>query len=179
MISMISRAMALVVLIGALGFVGFAVMLPQPADDAKTDAIVVLTGAPGRIARGLALLQAARAQRMLISGVDPRVKPRELALEQHAPLALFACCIDLGRQAIDTRSNGEETAHWLKDHHYRSVRLVTSDWHMRRARFELERVLGPGVAVVPDAVGGEVGLSELVREYRKFVVRRVAVLIGL
>lgn len=176
---MIRRVIAVIGLAWAIGFVLFAVLLPAPADAEKTDAIVVLTGAPGRIPRGLAMLQAGRAERMLISGVDRSVRPAELALAQNAPVALFACCIDLGREAVDTRSNGAETAHWLAAHKYRSVRLVTSDWHMRRARFELERSLGPGIVIVADAVSGDASFANLLLEYHKFIARRVAVLVGL
>jgi uncharacterized SAM-binding protein YcdF (DUF218 family) len=174
----IRRFFALAGLAWAGGFVLFAGLLPQPADDRQTDAIVVLTGAPGRIQRGLALLGAGRAQRMLISGVDRQVRPAELAAAQNAPLALVACCIDLGREAVDTRSNGAETARWLAARKYKSVRLVTSDWHMRRARFELERSLGSGVTVVADAVTGEASFALLFREYHKFLARRTAVLLG-
>ncbi len=176
---MIRRILALVALAWMFGFVAFSVFLPQPADDVKTDAIVVLTGAPGRIARGVSLLQSGRAQRLLISGVDRSVKPHELSLEQDVPIVLLACCIDLGREAIDTRSNGAETARWVMLHHYRSVRLVTSDWHMRRAEFELERALGPDVSIMPDAVTGEASLSLLLLEYNKYLTRRFAVLVGL
>jgi uncharacterized SAM-binding protein YcdF (DUF218 family) len=174
----IRRIVALAALAWATGFVLFAGLLPRPADDRKTDAIVVLTGASGRIQRGLALLKAGHAQRMLISGVDPQVRPAELAAVQGAPLALIACCVDLGREAIDTRSNGDETARWLGARHYKSVRLVTSDWHMRRARFELERSLGPGVVVLADAVTGETTFTILFREYHKYLARRAAVLLG-
>ncbi len=176
---MIRRGLAFVVLAWAMGFAVFAIALPQPADDRTTDAIVVLTGAPGRIARGLALMQARRAQRMLISGVDRAVRPNELVEKQNVPAPLLACCIDLGREAIDTRSNGAETAGWLAEHRYRSVRLVTSDWHMRRARLELEVAAGPGIVIVPDAVPGDAGFFGLLLEYNKFITRRAAVLVGL
>jgi len=174
----IRRIVAIIGLAWAIGFVLFAVTLPAPADAEKTDAIVVLTGAPGRIPRGLAMMQAGRAQRMLISGVDRTVRPAELAVAQNAPAALFACCVDLGREAVDTRSNGAETARWLAAHNYRSVRFITSDWHMRRARFELERSLGPGIVIIPDAVSGDASLSNLLLEYHKFLARRAAVLLG-
>lgn len=176
---MIRRLVALLTLVWAIGFILFATLLPRPADESRTDAIVVLTGAPGRISRGLALLEAGRAQRMLISGVDRSVRPEELIAVQGVPPALLGCCIDLGREAVDTRSNGEETARWLEAHGYRSVRLVTSDWHMRRARFELERSIGPGIVVVPDAVTGEASFANLFLEYHKFLARRIAVLAGL
>ena len=63
--------------------------------------------------------------------------------------------------------------------HYKSVRLVTSDWHMRRARFELERALDGSTTIVPDAVRSDASLAVLLREYNKYLFRRVAVLFGL
>ncbi len=176
---MIRRILAVISLAWAIGFVLFTVLLPSAAGMQKTDAIVVLTGAPGRIPRGLAMLEAGRARRMLISGVDPSVRPAELAVAQDVPVSFFACCVDLGHQAVDTRSNGAETARWLAAHDYRSVRLVTSDWHMRRARLELERSLGPGVVVVSDAVAGNASFTDLLREYHKLIARRLALVLGL
>lgn len=173
------RIVILIVLLWLFGFVLFVVTLPRPGDDGVTDAIVVPTGAPGRIQRGVALLRDGKAQRMLISGVDPSVKPLELALTQNVPLALLGCCIDLGHEAIDTRSNGQETAAWLASRHYRTVRLVTTDWHMRRARFELEHAVGSDVAILPDAVASDPDLTILFKEYNKYLFRRIAVLIGL
>ncbi len=67
---MIVRLLALSLLGWMLGFVWFAVFLPQPLDGRRTDAIVVLTGGAGRIDRGIALLEDKAAKRMLISGVD-------------------------------------------------------------------------------------------------------------
>ncbi|MEY4672029.1 MAG: hypothetical protein RLZZ415_1908, partial [Pseudomonadota bacterium] len=49
----LSRVSGLLVLAWALGFVLFAVTLPQPAAEEPTDAVVVLTGGAGRIERGL------------------------------------------------------------------------------------------------------------------------------
>ncbi|CAN5220670.1 hypothetical protein BH09PSE3_BH09PSE3_10280 [soil metagenome] len=176
---MIRRVLSLAVLVWVIGFVLFVVTLPQPADDRFTDAIVVPTGAPGRIPRGLALLQRGKAKRMLITGVDRAVKPHELALTQKVPVALFERSVDLGHEAVDTRSNGEETANWLATRNYRSVRLVTTDWHMRRARFELEHAIGDKIVILPDAVVSQAGLTVLLKEYNKYLFRRVAVLVGL
>jgi uncharacterized SAM-binding protein YcdF (DUF218 family) len=175
----IRRLLALAVVAWALGFAGFAILLPVPAGAIKTDAIVVPTGAQGRIARGIALLAHGRARRMLITGVDRRVKRAELAEAQQVSLKIMACCVDLGREASDTRSNGDETAAWMRRNSYKSVRLVTSDWHMRRARFELERALGTDIVIVCDAVRSNASLAVLLREYNKYLFRRVAVLTGL
>ena len=120
---MIVRLAALALLGWVLGFAWFAIFLPEPLDGRRTDAIVVLTGGPGRIDRGIALMQQGAARRMLISGVDRSVRPGELAAQYDAPEALFDCCITLGREAIDTRSNGLETARWLARRDYQTVRL--------------------------------------------------------
>ena len=173
---MIRRILSLMVILWGLGFAWFAIDLPQPAGDDDTDAIVVLTGGPGRIQRGLDILKGGHARRMLVSGVDRRVTLADLENAFHAPPRLLSR-IDLGRSAVDTRSNAIETKRWIVDHHYRSVRLVTTDWHMRRARFELRQVLSD-VTVVPDAVKSEPDLMGLLREYHKYLFRRFAALAG-
>ena len=175
---MILRFVAVLLLAWALGFAAFMLMLGRPLEDRKTDAIVVLTGGPGRIDRGLAVLHAGEAKRMLVSGVDPDVKPREFAVEYKIDPKAFACCIDLGWQAVDTRSNAEETAKWVHRHGYRSVRLVTTDWHMPRARLELAHALD-GVEVIGDPVRSHPPLKVLLREYHKYLVRRIALLFGI
>ena len=179
---MIARLASFAVILWVLGFALFAIALPQPAGDETTDAIVVLTGGANRIERGLSLLAAHRAKRMLVSGVDRTVRPGELAAQTGTSPALFACCVDLGHEAIDTRSNADETARWLRRHHYASVRLVTTDWHMPRARFELGHALagdaGPKPTILTDAVRSEPGLGTLLNEYDKFLLRRLAATLG-
>ncbi|MGE4430059.1 MAG: YdcF family protein [Sphingobium sp.] len=176
---MITRLVASVLLLYALGFAWFSVWLPQPLDLRSTDAIVVLTGGAGRIDRGLSLLQDGAAKRMLISGVDRSVRPHELAVRYKVPDRLFDCCITLGREAIDTRSNGIETAHWLEKRGYDTVRLITSDWHMRRAAFELREALPDDFVLVYDAVPTRPSLTMLFKEYNKYMLRRAAALVGI
>jgi uncharacterized SAM-binding protein YcdF (DUF218 family) len=174
----IRRLFSLGLIVWLLGFALFVVSLPGPAGDTRTDAIVVLTGGSGRIQRGLDHLAAGHARRMLVSGVDPTVRVEELAQLQNAPRQLFACCVDLGKEAVDTRSNAAEAARWLKRRKFRSVRLVTTDWHMPRARFELERAVGDSVRIVPDAVDSAPGLVGLFAEFNKYLLRRAAALVG-
>ncbi|TVV69640.1 YdcF family protein [Sphingomonas solaris] len=176
---MIARAAAALLLLWALGFAWFAIDQPGPAPDAAvTDAIVVVTGGPGRVQRGLDLLAAGRAQRLLVSGADRRVRPLELAEVNHVSPALVVARVDLGHEAVDTRSNADETAGWLARHRFRSVRLVTTDWHMSRACFELRRIVGDRVTILPDAVRSEPGFTALFKEYHKYLLRRVAAPLG-
>lgn len=177
---MIARIIGWLIILWVAGFMAFGLFLPQPApDNIVTDGIVVMTGSSGRIDRGLALLAKKQAQRLLISGVDRRVKPHELALEYGVPDGLIACCVDLGHESVDTRSNAEEAQAWIERNRYTSIRLVTSDWHMTRARFDLRNTVGDKVKLTTDAVATEPGLPQLVREYNKYILRRVAALIGI
>ena len=171
---MIVRLFALGLLGWMLGFVWFAIFLPEPLDGRPTDAIVVLTGGPGRIDRGIALLQDGAAKRMLISGVDRAVRPGELAAQYKAPESLFSCCITLGREAIDTRSNAIETARWLERRDYQTVRLITTDWHMRRAASEMRGALPEGVTILEDAVPSDPDFRQLFLEYNKLLLATVS-----
>jgi uncharacterized SAM-binding protein YcdF (DUF218 family) len=173
------RVLSVVVIAWVLGFALFTVALPRPAPDVLvTDAVVVPTGAPGRIDRGLALLQAGKAQRMLVTGVDPDVRPGELAVAYKVPVQVIICCVDLGHDAVDTRSNADETATWVRTHGYRTVRLVTSDWHMARAALELRHALDADVEVIADPVPGTPRFGILFDEYNKYLVRRVVLTLG-
>jgi uncharacterized SAM-binding protein YcdF (DUF218 family) len=173
------RIIAFVLLAWILGFVWFALFLPQPAPKDKSDAVVVLTGGANRIDRGLAILESGGAKRMLISGVDLDVKPQELAAEYDRPQKLFDCCIDLGFRAVDTRSNALETARWAAKHKVKTMRLVTHDWHMRRARLELDQVLPGTVSVTNDAVSTQPSFAVLFKEYNKYWLRALAAFVGI
>ncbi len=173
------RLVALVPLAWFWGFVWFALSLAPPAPlTTRTDAVVVLTGGPGRLQRGVEVLRAGSAKRMLVSGVGPRVTDAALAREVDAPPGLFSRDVDLGFAALDTRSNAEETSAWMRRYKYRSLRLVTSAAHMRRARMELDARLPKGVVVVPDGVGGDMSAIGLAREFTKLALRRGARLLG-
>ena len=116
---------------------------------------------------------------MLVSGVPIGVTKTDLANANHAPRALFRCCIDLGKEAVDTRSNAEETAGWVHRHGYRSVRLVTSDWHMARARMELRNAMPAGVTIVSEGVPADASWPLLLAEYHKLLLRRAALWLGM
>jgi uncharacterized SAM-binding protein YcdF (DUF218 family) len=169
---LIVRAAALLALAWLAGFIGFIASLPAPAPPGvRTQAVIVLTGGPGRLARGVQVLERGLATRMLVSGVDGPVRPAELAAAVRASPRLFTCCIDLGYAATDTRGNADESAAWVKRHGYRSVRLVTAAYHSARATAELAATLGADVLIVADAVPAGLPLAPLAREYSKYLLR--------
>ena len=175
---MIRRLLTLALLAWLLGFGAFMLLLPKPLAGGKTDAIVVLTGGAGRMDRGLEVLKAKQASRMFVSGVAPAVRPVELAARYPGSGRLFRCCIDLGHEAVDTRSNAEEVAAWVRRHDYKSLRLVTTDWHMARARMELRNALGRDIEILNDGVPSRPRWQLLLAEYHKLLLRRAALWLG-
>ena len=178
---MIARFASFLIVLWALGFALFAVTLGKPApDDAPaTEAIVALTGGKGRIEHAARLLADGKGKRLLISGADPSVRKEDLMRRLGGKPSLAACCVDLGSESVDTRSNAEEARRWLDRRRLDSVRLVTSDWHMRRARYEFRKKLGDDFVVVPDAVRTEPGLRTLFAEYNKYLLRRLSMWLDL
>jgi uncharacterized SAM-binding protein YcdF (DUF218 family) len=174
---MIGRFVSFLLLLYAIGFLLFAFTLgrPAPADAAATDAAVVLTGGSGRIEHAVDVVRDGKAKRLLVAGADPSVTKADLTRRIPGSGKLIKCCVDLGSESVDTRTNAEEAQRWLAQHHFRSVRLITSDWHMRRARYEFEKVLGAGYSLVTDGVRTEPSFVTLFAEYNKYVLRRIAV----
>jgi uncharacterized SAM-binding protein YcdF (DUF218 family) len=132
----------------ALGFVLFAVTLPRtPSRLPQADGIVTLTGGESRLDAADMLLEKHAAKRLLISGVHPGTTKAQLkALAHGGPR--FDCCADLGFQAADTHGNANEATAWVNRHGYRSIIVVTANYHMRRSLNEFAADM-PGIKLVP------------------------------
>ena len=155
-----------------LGYFLQAVRNVPAAPAVHSDAVVALTGGSGRIAAAVGLLQAGLADRLFISGVNPETEPPELARLNGQSAALFACCVVIGHHATNTIENAGESAEWIRSNHYKSLRLVTSDYHMPRALL-LFRMALPGVTIIPSPVTARSspGLHlRFVLEYTKYLV---------
>ena len=175
---MLKRLIILLLLAWALGFAWFALTLPQPHNGGKTDGVIVLTGGEGRVARGLEVLRKGWAGKLLVSGVDREVKPHEFVAVYHLSADQMACCVTLGFESVDTRSNAREAARWIAANKFHSVRLITTDWHMQRAAYELSLMQPKGVTVLRDAVVSKPGFETLLTEYHKLLARYAEHLLG-
>ena len=144
-----------------------------------TDAIVVLTGGRLRLESGLTLLTEGKAKKLFISGVNPRVERDVLLRSLGAPAEREACCIVLGKAADNTQGNARESAAWMHDEGYRSLRLVTSWYHMRRSLLEFSRAM-PRTTIIAHPVfahhvdpegwfGAHGAISIVVGEYHKYL----------
>ncbi|MBA3447963.1 MAG: YdcF family protein [Pseudaminobacter sp.] len=154
--------------------------LETPADQAKADAIIVLTGGQARIDAALDLLQSGKGERLLISGVHPAAGRESLRKATGGDKKMFSCCVDIDHAALDTIGNAEESAKWVENHDYGSVILVTNNYHMPRSLLEMGRFLDRG-ALKPYPVvntrlddGGWMtepdALRVLFTEYNKYLV---------
>ena len=149
----VAVAVALLALLAWLaGFAWFVGQVPRTAAAAShVEAIIVLTGGSGRLEEGLALLRANPGARLFVSGVYRGIEVAELLrLEREDPDAL-GCCVDLGHAADDTRGNARESAAWVAAQGFRSIWLVTGNYHMPRSVLEFRRAM-PGVAIEPHPI---------------------------
>ena len=141
----------------ALYAAGFAVFLSEvsfyrkDAPDTRADGIVVLTGGVARVDEAVKLLNAKKGERLLISGVHPSASRAVLAKTFAVDEDRFNCCVDVDHEALDTVGNAIETADWVAEHGYRSLLVVTNDYHMPRSLLELHSALDD-VKLIPHAV---------------------------
>lgn len=130
------------------GFVIFVLSLPRtPAEPIHADGIVALTGGGARLDTAASLLEEGAGKRLLISGVYPSITKPELQHLLHAGRR-FACCADLGFSAMSTRGNAAEAAAWAHAHGYRSLVIVTANYHMPRSLHEFRAEM-PGMRLLP------------------------------
>jgi len=144
---------------GFLYFTNNAANATTPANVETADGIVVLTGGPARIAKGLELLAQKKGRRLLISGVNELTKRSDIEAMNPAHEELFSCCVDLEHKALDTVGNATETQKWMEATGYKSIILVTSSPHMPRSMVEFARYM-EGVKITPYPVA----LKELQRD---------------
>ena len=167
------------------GLFWFAGQIPLRVVDTVTrsDAIVVLTGGSNRLRTGLDLLSQNLADKLFVSGVYRGLDVAELLeVSQHAPEEL-SCCITLGYDAVDTVGNAAETATWMKENGFTSLRIVTANYHLPRGLTEFRRAM-PDITFISHPVFPEnvrldpwwrwPGTARLIAgEYNKFLASKV------
>jgi uncharacterized SAM-binding protein YcdF (DUF218 family) len=183
----IVTSLALVFVAAAVGFIVFLSQLRGVETDPPHDAdgIVVLTGGSSRVSDAMELLAAGYGKRLLISGVHPTNEASDISRSLPDSQGLMSCCVDLDRSAVNTRSNAAETRRWVRERGFKSLIVVTSNYHMPRAIVELSHAM-PDVTLIPFAVVGDKWRDEpwwtsgatvrlLLSEYAKYVAAELRV----
>ena len=149
-VRLIFDAMLLLLVMLFIGFIVFANGIDRDtrAPRRAADGIAVLTGGVARIDEAMKLLADGKAKRVLITGVNRTTTVDELKDLASQGGQYFTCCVDIDKEARNTIDNATETSEWVALHHYGSIIVVTSNYHMPRALTELAREM-PGVTLIP------------------------------
>ncbi len=154
----------------------------------KTDAIVVLTGGSERVRNALYLLDRGFSDKLFISGVNEDVKIHEIfALHNYNEEAekRLSNKVTLGYSANDTYQNSLEVQRWVLRNKIKSIRLITSNYHIKRATLEMEDKL-PDIIIIPHAViplniridkwwKSKTDRELLLAEYNKLVIAKIRI----
>ncbi|HYW63975.1 MAG TPA: YdcF family protein [Bradyrhizobium sp.] len=185
--AIIVTTLAFLFVAAGIGFVGFLSQLRavEVNPSSKADGIVVLTGGSSRVSDAMELLAGGYGKRLLISGVHPTNERSDISRSLPDNQSLLGCCVDLDRSAVNTRSNAAETRRWARERGFRSLIVVTSNYHMPRAIVEFSHAM-PDIELIPFSVIGEKWRDEpwwtsgatlrlLLSEYAKYVAAEVRV----
>ena len=132
-------------------FVARADRAVTPDPPIQAEAVASLTGASD--ARIISAIQLADSLDLplLISGVNVDATPADIARVAKVDVDKINCCVTLGKAAASTEGNGNEVADWARRNKVDRIIVVTSEYHMERALFELKRAMPEG-HFIPHAV---------------------------
>ncbi|MEA2108610.1 MAG: YdcF family protein [Pseudomonadota bacterium] len=149
----------------------------------RVDAIAVLAGGPGRIRQGYDLLRQDKARYLLIIGANPRSRSRDilitLALSPDNQKNLQPGRIIIENQSHNTLTNILALRDLCRQHHFHSLVIVTSTFHVKRAYHLCQKILPPQLEVYYQTIPPKSGTSNsadkpvptplLVKEFIKYL----------
>ena len=110
----------------------------------KADAIAVFSGDSGaRTERAVELLKDGYADYLILSGgkVYDNVTMAELMKKHAIKLGVDESKILIDNEALTTNENAEFTTNMIEENNFKSVIVVTSDYHTRRSKLAMEKAL--------------------------------------
>ncbi|HMN69671.1 MAG TPA: YdcF family protein [Bdellovibrionales bacterium] len=125
-------------------------------EDHKADCGVVLTGGPGRVREGFDLLAQGQIHKLIISGVNPRATLREIFPQWPYYGELRAEDVVLERRSGTTYGNAQQSLPLVEAMRCRSLVLITSHLHMRRAYRTFRQVYPPEILILTRGVSSGV-----------------------
>jgi uncharacterized SAM-binding protein YcdF (DUF218 family) len=154
-----------------IGFAWFLAAMPSPAVGVPVVAgLAVFTGGSNRVGLAVEALSQGYSGPVLISGVDPKVKLRQLAPDLADDVARQ---IELDTAALTTVQNVDNTAAWAARHGIHDVGIITSTYHAARVRLLFWR-RAPQLRISIVAVQpNQAGLVAMLHEYDKLLAAPV------
>lgn len=122
-----------------------------PQHPEKTSAIAVLTGGNNRIAEGLRLLSQDKSDKLIISGVQRGAPLASVVRWSGYKGPVNQRKIHLDYKSTTTVENAQNVAKWAQKQKLKTLRLVTANYHMKRALIEFNQYM-KGVRIIPHAV---------------------------
>jgi uncharacterized SAM-binding protein YcdF (DUF218 family) len=143
----ISLIVILLVVIAAL-FIDFTYKtFSYRQSTVKADAIVVLAGGKGRVDEGVRLYRERKAARLLLIGVDPSVRKSDFYRQQPGEPTPDGIILEkVSRNTLENAILGRDV---IMKHEVRSILLITSRYHMKRAAILFRNALPKDLAIYP------------------------------
>lgn len=115
--------------------------------EVKADAIVVLAGGKGRVEEGVRLYREGKADWLFFIGVDPSVRRSDLYRPRRGDPSPDGVVLEKSsRNTLENAIYGRDV---IMDKDVRSILLITSRYHMKRASILLRNALPKDVAIYP------------------------------
>lgn len=150
------------------GFIAFANQINHyPRDDkTHTEAIVVLTGGRNRISEAIKAYNQGLSKKLFISGVEKNTSLAAISHEQDVTFPKEKAVM-LEKKSTNTIENAIETRSWIKQNDIKSIRLVTSNYHIPRSLQEFQHQ-NPNLKIVLHPVYSDYVAKEWWKSIRSF-----------
>ena len=144
---LLSLAVAMLVVLAVL-FIDFAYKTFSVSQrKTTTDAIVVLAGGRGRMEEGRRLYRDHQARFLFLIGVDPAVRKADLFRERTGEGGGEG--VFLEKVSRNTLENALYARDMILQNDIRSIKLITSRYHMKRATLIFRNTLPKTIAIYP------------------------------
>lgn len=120
--------------------------------DQKADCAVVLTGGQGRVREGFDLLAQKQVNKLIISGVNPKAGLLDIFPQWPYYGDLSEKDVVLERRSTTTFGNAQQSLPIVEALRCRSVLLISSRLHMRRAYNTFRAIFPSDITIEPRAV---------------------------
>lgn len=145
----IIKILTLFVTLWISGLIWFTYQIPRKdfrIQDTKTDAVITFTGGVERLQESIQLILDNKASKLFISGVvSPKYVRNTLKTHNISDKTIF------GTTAKSTYENAQDVSKWVQEHRLSSIRLVTANYHIPRAKM-LIAALNPNLVIIQHPV---------------------------